>query len=302
MEDCSTSVFIDGSSEDWLFATWLSQAQYFCDKVDGLYKDIPESAALLSGVQFRLLPNYKIHHSLLNPNCSKIFFFIAPITITTSHPSGASGIDVCWGNGNNDPYYWSFDPDGSSRLSKRVTEALGLPELIPKAWLQLSECADYQYEATKQFQLFRGYNPSTQEFAQRHGLPLVDIIWPDDKTGLDKDGDMWYDHQETQYKNSNHLNEPTPPDQSYQFPTPRKIVQELMDENMCPECDYWSELSVKPWLHGFLPDYELNTWQGELFPSYSFKERDYFSWSHCHDGDEVKPDGNRSSRRRRNSF
>ncbi|THU93263.1 hypothetical protein K435DRAFT_559842, partial [Dendrothele bispora CBS 962.96] len=73
-------------------------------------------------------------------------------------------------------YYWSFDPDGSSPLSKRVTEALGLPEFTPKAQLWLYKFADYQYKATRQFQIFRGYNPSTQEFAKRHGLPLVDII------------------------------------------------------------------------------------------------------------------------------
>ncbi|THU76762.1 hypothetical protein K435DRAFT_813104, partial [Dendrothele bispora CBS 962.96] len=201
------------------------------------------------------------------------------------------------------PSFWNiWNRYGSCSLSKRVTEALGLPEFIPKVQLKLVKFADYQYEATKQFQLFGGYNPSTQEFAQRHGLPLVEVIWPEGKTGPDKDGDMWYDCQETQDKNSNHLNEPTPPDHSYQFPTPRKIVQELLNENICPKCHSWPKFSVKPWLHGLLPDYELNTWQGELFPSYSFKERDYFSWSHRPDGDEVKPDGNRSSRRRRNSF
>ncbi|THU93290.1 hypothetical protein K435DRAFT_670529, partial [Dendrothele bispora CBS 962.96] len=84
---------------------------------------------------------------------------------------------------DTDLYYWSFNPDGSCPLSKRVTEALGLPELIPEARVWPYKFQDYQYEATKQFQLFRGYNPSTQEFAKRHGLPLVDIIWPDGKTG-----------------------------------------------------------------------------------------------------------------------
>ncbi|THU95055.1 hypothetical protein K435DRAFT_141050 [Dendrothele bispora CBS 962.96] len=205
MWDCFTSVFIDGSSRDWLSATWLSQAQYFCDTVNDLYEDIPESAALLSSVEFRLQPKYKNHHSLLYPNFGKIFLFIAPIT--ASHPSGTSGIDVCWGNDDNDLYYWSFNPNGSCPLSRRVTEALGLPEFLPKVEFWQRKFADYQYEATKQFQLFRDYNPSTQEFAQRHGLPLVDVIWPDGKTGPDEDGDSWYDCQETQDKNSDDLHE-----------------------------------------------------------------------------------------------
>ncbi|THU98266.1 hypothetical protein K435DRAFT_33223 [Dendrothele bispora CBS 962.96] len=112
---------------------------------------------------------------------------------------------------------------------------------------------------------------------------------------------MWYDCRETQDKNSNHLNKTTLPGQSYQLPTSRKIVQQLLD-NMCPECRSWPKFSVKPWLHGFLPDYELNRWQGELLPRYSFKDRHSFCWSHCPDGDGVKPGGSRSIRRRRNSF
>ncbi|THU97314.1 hypothetical protein K435DRAFT_796614 [Dendrothele bispora CBS 962.96] len=227
-----------GKWQDWLSASWLSQAHYFRATVNGLYENILESA------------------------------------------------DVCWGSDENDLYYWSFDPDGSCPLSKRVTEALGLPELIPKA----------------QFQLFRGYNPSTQEFAKRHGLPLLDIIWPEGKTGPDEDGDSWYDCQETQYKNNNHLNEPTLPDQFYQFPTPRKIFQELLNKNMCPECHSWPKFSVKPWLHGFLPDHELDTWQGHLIPSYPLKERGYFCWFDCPGAGEVNPERNRSNRRQRNSL
>ncbi|THU95069.1 hypothetical protein K435DRAFT_798416 [Dendrothele bispora CBS 962.96] len=201
--------------------------------INGLYKDVPGSAALLHQVSFFFQSNHKNHHPILHPEICEIFLFIAPIT--ASHLSGTSGVDVCWGNAANDLYYWSFDPDGSSSLSKRVTEALGLPELIPQVRLYPRKFADYQYEATKQFQLFTGYNPNTQEFAQRHGLPLVDIIWPEGKTGPDKDGDMWYDCQETQDKNSNHLNEPTPPDQSsgYQFPASKKFVKKSLDENMC---------------------------------------------------------------------
>ncbi|THU88220.1 hypothetical protein K435DRAFT_316771 [Dendrothele bispora CBS 962.96] len=187
----------------WLSAAWLSQAQYFCDTVNGLYEDIPKSAALADKVSFSLQPkSHENHHSYLHPKFCQIFLFIAPIT--ASHPSETSGIDVCWGNDDNDLYYWSFDSDGSGPLSKRVTEVLGLPELIPKARVDTSKFEDYQYEATKQFQLFRGYNPSTQEFAQRHRLPLVDIIWPDSTTGPDKDGDIWYDCQETQDKESDH--------------------------------------------------------------------------------------------------
>ncbi|THU97297.1 hypothetical protein K435DRAFT_68376 [Dendrothele bispora CBS 962.96] len=50
MRDCSATVCIDESSQDWLSATWLSQAQYFCNAVNGLYTDIPESAGELQAI------------------------------------------------------------------------------------------------------------------------------------------------------------------------------------------------------------------------------------------------------------
>ncbi|THU88207.1 hypothetical protein K435DRAFT_842244 [Dendrothele bispora CBS 962.96] len=113
---------------------------------------------------------------------------------------------------------------------------------------------------------------------------LMDIIWPDGKTGPDEDGDSWYDCQETQDKNGNDLYGTPFPD-PYWFPAPKEFVKKSLDENMCHHS--LSEFSVGPWLHGFLPDYELDTWQGRLFPSYTIKERDYFFWSRCPDGDEV---------------
>ncbi|THV02278.1 hypothetical protein K435DRAFT_836502 [Dendrothele bispora CBS 962.96] len=305
MEPCSRQVTID---RERLSAAWLSQAQYFCDIANGLYKDIQRSAALLTGARFLLEPKYKNYHSLLHPNFRKIFLFIAPIT--ASHPPVTSEIDVCWGTDNNDLYYWSFDPDGSWPLSKRVTETLGLPEFLPKSYLWQQDFADYQYEATKKFQVFRGYNPSTQEFAKRHGLPLVDIIWPDGKTGPDKDGDTWYDCQETQDENSNDSYRTSFPYQSYRFPAPRKFVNKSLDENLCPahypriypDTHPWPKLSAGPLLHGFLPDHELNTWKGELFPKYLFRGDYSFRWSRCPDGDEVKQGRNGCSRHRRGSI
>ena len=85
----------------------------------------------------------------------------------------------------------------------------------------------------------------------------------------------------------------------YQFPASKKFVKKQMDEDMCYHLPVFS---ARPWLHGFLPDYKLDTWQGHLRLGYLFKERDSFYWIHNPDGDEVKPGRSRSSRRRRNSF
>ncbi|KAK7452718.1 hypothetical protein VKT23_012119 [Stygiomarasmius scandens] len=98
-------------------------------------------------------------------------------------------MSVNWGN---DVYYWSFDPAGGHRIPSWVAEALGFPELAQLIWYRPSIFEDYQYEATRQFQELRGYDPLTQEFARKHGLPLIDIVEPPP----DEDGDVWYDAEE----------------------------------------------------------------------------------------------------------
>ncbi|THU97997.1 hypothetical protein K435DRAFT_857125 [Dendrothele bispora CBS 962.96] len=198
------TVCVNWNDRKQLSAAWLSQAQYFSDKVNGLYKEILGSAALLHTVIFHLNPDHKNYRSLLHPNIFRIFLFIAPVTV--SYLSGTHGTDISWGSDNN-LYYWSFDRDGSCPLSKRVTQTLGLPELIAGITLGQQKFEDYQYEATRQFHSLRGYNPSTQQFAEKYGLPLIDIIWLDEKTGPEKDEDPWHDCQETQYKDSDHLHQ-----------------------------------------------------------------------------------------------
>ncbi|THU93264.1 hypothetical protein K435DRAFT_195400 [Dendrothele bispora CBS 962.96] len=49
-KDCYRLVHIDRNVLDWLSASWLSQAQYFCDTVSGLYQDILESAGTLQAI------------------------------------------------------------------------------------------------------------------------------------------------------------------------------------------------------------------------------------------------------------
>ncbi|KAK7452717.1 hypothetical protein VKT23_012117, partial [Stygiomarasmius scandens] len=104
------------------------------------------------------------------------FLFIAPVII--SKALNYSGMSVNWGNNGDDIYYWSSDPAGAHKIPPKMAEALGLPKLIQhtRCWPWVFE--DYQYEATRQFQELRGYDPLTQEFAMKHGLPLIDIIEP----------------------------------------------------------------------------------------------------------------------------
>jgi len=99
--------------------------------------------------------------------------------VKINNPPGCFSITIDWGDNGENVYYWSFDLDGSHSISARVAEALGLPTLIRKINpMNREDFQQYQYEAAMQLQLLSGYDPLTQEFAQKHGLPLIETFKP----------------------------------------------------------------------------------------------------------------------------
>ncbi|THU87583.1 hypothetical protein K435DRAFT_804194 [Dendrothele bispora CBS 962.96] len=198
---------------------WLSQASY-CSS----FSDTPTH--LIQNIVLQLMPkNFK----LLFPHNTQVYLFTAPVVI--SNPSGVSAITVNWGENGERVYYWSFDPDGSRQISARVAETLGLAQLVKKINpLNMNDFQDHQFEAARQLQSLRGYDPLTQGFAKKHKLPLIEIVQPlssiQDKNG---GGETWYDAQESATSDCK---------------TRVKIF------------------FAASWLYGFLPDIDLNRWVG----------------------------------------
>jgi len=60
------------------------------------------------------------------------------------------------------------------KLSEKVCDFLGLPRFRPEIWLP--SWTDEQYEAVFQYQVYKGYNPNSDDYAYSHGWPLVDLI------------------------------------------------------------------------------------------------------------------------------
>ncbi|THU79720.1 hypothetical protein K435DRAFT_621636, partial [Dendrothele bispora CBS 962.96] len=82
--------------------------------------------------------------------------------------------EVSWGEHGENHYFWSFDPDGSTKISQRVCDLIGLPKYKVKIDLGAFSYLSYQFQAIQQVQKFFGYDPSTQDFAEACGLPLIE--------------------------------------------------------------------------------------------------------------------------------
>ncbi|THU96388.1 hypothetical protein K435DRAFT_664562 [Dendrothele bispora CBS 962.96] len=106
-----------------------------------------------------------------------VYLFIAPVTLNRSPESGST--EVRWLANGTDHYFWSLDRSGSTPLSRRICDILGLPNYTTSVDLVRSyKFFDYQYEATKYLQEIQGFDPLTQDYARARGLPLAEMISP----------------------------------------------------------------------------------------------------------------------------
>ncbi|THU78689.1 hypothetical protein K435DRAFT_876356 [Dendrothele bispora CBS 962.96] len=105
-----------------------------------------------------------------------VFLFIAPVTLNRCPESGST--EARWFTNGRDHYFWSFDPSGSTPLSRRTCNILGLPKYRTSISSMVHNLFDYQYEAAKYLQEIQGFDPLTQDYARFCGLPLLEMFSP----------------------------------------------------------------------------------------------------------------------------
>ncbi|THV00095.1 hypothetical protein K435DRAFT_855065 [Dendrothele bispora CBS 962.96] len=130
-----------------------------------------------------------------------VYLFIAPVTVNRCPESGST--EVRWLGNGGDHYFWSFDPSGSTPLSRSVCNLLGLPKFGTSISSIVTKPLDYQYEAASYLQEIQGFD-LTQDYARARGLPLLEMFsplehsLPNDSTEEDQEAlDAWYDAEET---------------------------------------------------------------------------------------------------------
>ncbi|EEB97110.1 hypothetical protein MPER_03632 [Moniliophthora perniciosa FA553] len=75
-------------------------------------------------------------------------------------------------------HFWSFDEDGRSRISEEEWERWGIPILTPDTWSGTTwfSWPTHVYTALRKWQIARGFDPSTADWAQELGYPEFEII------------------------------------------------------------------------------------------------------------------------------
>ncbi|ESK95636.1 hypothetical protein Moror_12608 [Moniliophthora roreri MCA 2997] len=111
-----------------------------------------------------------------------IYLFICPA------PTTVHGL-IAWETGRT--HFWSFDENGQSEIPDDECKEMGLPTLTPGF---LSESHDSLYSWTpeicdvvRDWQIARGFDPMTVDFARHLGYPEYEIVGArnEDKSGLD---------------------------------------------------------------------------------------------------------------------
>ncbi|THU82559.1 hypothetical protein K435DRAFT_933080 [Dendrothele bispora CBS 962.96] len=156
----TTYVYLPETLEKKLVSAWLCQGMFYVNATGGDTSRLEE---------------YDVGTAVLHPNIipKNTFLFIAPVSLNQCPESGSA--EVSWGE-HEEKYYWSLDPDGSTQISQRVCDLIGLPQYTVEISAVAFYSFNYQFQAIQQVQKFFGYDPLTQDFAKACGLPLIEVI------------------------------------------------------------------------------------------------------------------------------
>ena len=87
-----------------------------------------------------------------------------------------SGIES-WGE--NRTHFWSLDENGQSEMTEEECRRWGVPGLSAWSrivWQEVLTWPSYIYTAIRNWQVARGFDPTTADFARSCGYPELDIL------------------------------------------------------------------------------------------------------------------------------
>ncbi|ESK86041.1 hypothetical protein Moror_9398 [Moniliophthora roreri MCA 2997] len=100
-----------------------------------------------------------------------IYLFLYPPPMTVSEL-------ISWLGGRTCTHFWSFDKDGRIRISEEERRQWGIPMLTPDT----DYCTDlftwptHIHTALRNWQIARGFNPGTADWARECGYPELEIV------------------------------------------------------------------------------------------------------------------------------
>ncbi|KAK7016207.1 hypothetical protein VNI00_018959 [Paramarasmius palmivorus] len=105
-------------------------------------------------------------------NLPSIYLFIYPPPLSISEC-------ILWEKGHTKTHFWSLDENGRSEMSKEERRQWEIPELaLSFRWdyVHLRSWPTYTYTALRKWQVARGFEPTTADWAQSHGYLELEII------------------------------------------------------------------------------------------------------------------------------
>ncbi|ESK87083.1 hypothetical protein Moror_11924 [Moniliophthora roreri MCA 2997] len=117
-----------------------------------------------------------------------VYLFLHPL------PISVSGL-VSWIEGQ--PYFWSFDETGQSRMSEEECERWRLPVLTAsthqvESFVRLVSWPTYVYTTLQDWQKARGFDPATSDWARELGYPEWGVVGTRKVREQKKVGHSWW--------------------------------------------------------------------------------------------------------------
>jgi hypothetical protein len=82
---------------------------------------------------------------------------------------------------NSQVFFWSYDENGATQISEYTRRCLGLPKLTLKPHVFLHSWSKYVYDAIHTWQVARGFDPTTSDFARSLGYSILHPVSPVNK-------------------------------------------------------------------------------------------------------------------------
>ncbi|KAK7026087.1 hypothetical protein VNI00_015733 [Paramarasmius palmivorus] len=152
--------------------SWLAQSSRIID-AHGM-SGMEEKCFIINPPYFKLSSPQLGHHRypITLKDRPPIYLFIYP------PPSSISELKS-WGKGHTRTHFWSLDENGQSEMSEEDCRRWGIPELgksLDWDYLKLRSWPTDVYTALRKWQVARGFDPSTADWAQSLGYPELEII------------------------------------------------------------------------------------------------------------------------------
>ncbi|KAK7021348.1 hypothetical protein VNI00_017451 [Paramarasmius palmivorus] len=150
---------------------WLSQAHHILN----VGEDIGGAEKCFIAEFFPILrfkhpngPECRCDQSELSSTKPNIYLFVQP------PPAQFSEIESWL---RSQVSYWSFDEDGVNQMSECTRKRLHLPRVeLDFAFVRIHSWPQYVYDALYTWQVARGFDPNTPEFARSLGYPILEPV------------------------------------------------------------------------------------------------------------------------------